>query len=119
MNFIYSEATFTEAMTLIKMFETEHHRLTLQILKYLEDTATGKITQLIPKENLMTDQIQLEKLFREDQKLPIDFTTEDPLHIFKYSKISSTLDGVRIFMEVTIPIVERDRPANSQVEKQT
>lgn len=81
----------------------------MQILRCLEEVVSGKITQLIPKERLTSDLFQLEKILREDQKLPIDFTIEDPLHIFKYSKIASTLYGERIFLEVTIPIVERQK----------
>lgn len=93
----------------MKTLETKHNRITNQILKCLEEVVAGKITQLIPKENLMTDLFYVEKLLGEDQKLPIDFTMEDPLHIFKFSKIVSTLYGNRILLEIVIPIIERER----------
>lgn len=108
-NWIHSELTFTEAITIIKLIETEHRRSTQQILRCLEEVVSGKITQLIPEERLINDLSHIEKFLREDQKLPIDFNIEDPLHIFKYSKIMSTLYGNRIFMEITIPIVERQQ----------
>lgn len=109
LNWVQGELSFTEAVLFIKILETEHNRITQQILKCLEDVVTGKITQLIPKENLVKDLFFIEKLLREDQKLPIDFAIEDPLHIFKYSKIVSTLYGDRILMEVVIPIIEREK----------
>lgn len=37
-----------------------------------------------------------------------NFIIENPLHLFKYSKIMSTLFGNRILMEVNIPIMERE-----------
>lgn len=106
---VRGEVAFSEAILIVKILETEHHRLTQQILKCLEDVVSGKITQLIPKENLIKDLFYIEKLLREDQKLPIDFAVEDPLHIFKYSKLVSTLYGDRILMEVVIPIIEREK----------
>lgn len=96
---VRGEVAFSESILIVKILETEHHRLTQQILKCLEDVVSGKITQLIPKENLIKDLFYIEKLLREDQKLPIDFSVEDPLHIFEYSKLVSTLYGDRILME--------------------
>lgn len=102
-----AQVAMLEGITMIKMLESEHQRLTSQIIGYLEDTVSGKITQLIPKDRLTNDLVQVSKFLKEDQKLPIDFMLENPLHIFKYAKIVSTLYGSKIMMEVSIPIVER------------
>lgn len=106
-NWLDTEVAMSESMTMIKMLESEHKRLTTQIMRCLEDTVSGKITQLIPQDKLINDLVQVSKFLKEDQKLPIDFIIENPLHIFKYSQIVSTLYGDRIMMEVNIPIVER------------
>lgn len=45
-NWAQAELVFTEGSTMIKMLESEHRRLTLQILRCLEDTVSGKITQV-------------------------------------------------------------------------
>lgn len=107
LNWLQAEVVLTEGTDLIKMLETEHHRLTLQILKCLEDTIFGKITQLIPKNKLQDDLLVISKFLKDEQKLPIDLMTENPLHIFKYSKITSILFGNRIMLELNIPIIER------------
>lgn len=106
-NWAQAELAVTESIAMIKMLESEHRRVTFQILRCLEDTVSGKITQLIPKERLINDLVQVSKYLKEEQKLPIDFILENPLHIFKYAKIVSALYGNRIMMEVNIPIVER------------
>lgn len=106
-NWIHTQIVFSESISLIKMLESEHHRLSSQILNCLEEIVTGKITQLIPEDRLTKDLTEISKYLKEEQKLPIDFFIENPLHIFKYSKIMSTLYGNRILMEVNIPIVER------------
>lgn len=102
-----AEVGFIEGVTVMKNVISEHRRFSQQILRCLEEVVSGKIIQLIPGERLIGDLIEVEKLLRENQKLPIDFTSENPLHIFKYAKTLSSLYGNRILMEVTIPIVER------------
>lgn len=107
-HFVHSELIFTQGLTVMKLVIMEHQRISQQILHCLEDIVSGKITQLIPKEKLAEDLLQIETLLRENQKLPIDFNVENPLHIFKYSQIATSLYGNRLFLEVTIPIVERE-----------
>lgn len=85
-NWVQAELTLTESATIIKMMETEHRRITLQIMKCLEEIASGKITQLIPRDRLVNDLLYIERHLKEEQKLPIDFMTENPLHT-QYQKI--------------------------------
>lgn len=108
MNWVYADVSFTSGVTFAKFIVMEHQRLSQQILRCLEDVASGKITQLIPREKLISDLIEIETHLCENQKLPIDYKIENPLHIFKYSKISASLYGDRLLLEVTIPIVERE-----------
>lgn len=109
LNWFQAESSITESVTLMKMLESEHKRLTAQILRSLEEIITGKINQLIPKEKITIDLLEINKYLKEEQKLPINLLTENPLHIFKYSQISSTLYGTKILMEVKIPIIERGK----------
>lgn len=105
---LHSDIVFTQGITIMKLIIMEHQRVLQQILHSLEDVVAGKITQLIPKEKLSEDLRHIETLLKENQKLPIDFNVENPLHIFKYSKIATSLYGNRLLLEVTLPIVERD-----------
>lgn len=108
MHYLRAEIVFNEAISLIKMVIMEHQRVSQQILRCLEDVVSGKITQLIPKDKLTNDLLYIESHLRENQRLPINFNIENPLHIFKYSKISTSLFDNRLLMEVTIPVVERE-----------
>lgn len=47
-NSLDTEVAMSESMAINKMLESEHKRLTSQIMQCLEDTVPGKITQLIP-----------------------------------------------------------------------
>lgn len=107
-NYMNLQLLFTQGITIMKFITMEHHRISQQILRCLEDVIAGKITQLIPKENLVEDLTQIGTLLKENQRLPIDFSKENPLHIFKYSQIATSLYGTRLLLEITIPIIERD-----------
>lgn len=106
-NWLDTEVSMLGSISMVKMLEAEHQRVSIQIMRCLEDTVSGKITQLIPQDRLIEDLRQVSKFLKEDQKLPIDLIMENPLHVFKYSKIVSTLYGNRIMIEINIPIVER------------
>lgn len=107
-NYLTSEIAVNECVTLADLIITEHRRFSQQILRCLEEVISGKIIQLIPEDRLTQDLYEVEKLLKENQKLPIDFKLENPLHIFKYSKTLSSLYGNRLLMEISIPIVERE-----------
>lgn len=47
--------------------------------------------------------------------LPINFTVENPLSIFKYSKTSASLIGNRFLLELNIPIIERQQYATYKI----
>lgn len=86
----------------------EHGRLSQQIIRCLENAMNGQITQLVPLEKLTEDLGIVAKNLDENQRLPIELGTENPLHIFKFSSISASLYGDRMFIEINIPIVERE-----------
>lgn len=103
-----TELVFSESMIIADSIATEHRRISKQILHCLEEVVSGKITQLVPKEHLFNDLVEVQSLLKENQKLPINFHIENPLHIFKYSQVSASLFENRLLLEVTIPIIERE-----------
>lgn len=86
----------------------EHGRLSQQIIRSLESAMNGQITQLIPLEKLAEDLGIVSKNLDENQRLPIELGTENPLHIFKFSSVSASLYGDRMYIEINIPIIERE-----------
>lgn len=63
-----TEVAMTESITMIKLLESAHQRLMTQIMGCLEDTVSGKITQLIPKDRLVNDLVRVAKFLKKDQK---------------------------------------------------
>lgn len=103
-----AEMVFQQGVSLANILISIHRRVSQQILHCLEEVVSGKISQLIPKDRLTQDLIHVGTFLKENQRLPIDFNIENPLHIFKYSQVSASLFGKRLLLEVTIPIVERE-----------
>lgn len=87
----------------------EHKTISALLLKSLENAISGKINQLIPIDKLERDLLTIHKNIAMSQMLPINFKVENPLSIFKYSKTSASLYGKRFFLEITIPIIERQQ----------
>lgn len=98
---------FLELTNVAQLIIMEHERLSSQVLKSLENTITGKISQLIPLKTLTQDIQKLAGIISESQKLPIDVTEEDVLHIFKFTTTRAALLGTLLMIELTIPVVER------------
>lgn len=98
---------FLEITNVAQLIIMEHERSSAQILKSLENTITGKISQLIPLEILTKDIEMLSRIVGENQKIPIDMKQEDILHIFKFSTTQAALIGTRLLIEITVPVVDR------------
>lgn len=107
-DFIHTESIIHQTVTMAKLLVMEHQRIAHQIIKSLESAIIGKISQLIPVNKLTSDLFLLQSNLKDNQKLPINYGRENPLHIFKYSKISASLYGKRLLIEVCIPIAERE-----------
>lgn len=109
MKHLQAEFFIAQGITLVQLKMLEHQRVSQQILNSLENAVSGKITQLIPKDRLIKDLEYVESRLKENQKLPIDFYHENPLHIFKYSQIRASLYGNRLLLELIIPVIERQK----------
>ncbi|XP_031637272.1 uncharacterized protein LOC116349811 [Contarinia nasturtii] len=105
---LHSENVFSRGIQLATLIMTQHAQISREILKCLEDVISGKITQLVPKDRLQQDLLKIESQLKDNQRLPINFNIENPLHIFKYSQVASSLYGEQLLMELTIPIIERE-----------
>lgn len=66
------------------------------------------MTDLITKSQLSTELHRISSSLKNNQKLPIDPSSENALHIFQYSKISSALYEKKIMVELDIPLADRE-----------
>lgn len=87
----------------------EHQHITRQIRRSLENALSGKINQLISIKTLIQDLFFIHRTLPHSQMLSIDFSSENPLRIFTYSKIDATLFGTRLLLRITLPILERQQ----------
>lgn len=92
----------------IQLALSDHHRIFGQIRRALLDARRGKLTELIPKQQLTNELKLISNHLKSNQRLPINPHSEDALHIFKYSSLSSTIYNKKMIIEVTIPIAERE-----------
>lgn len=86
----------------------EHQRMYDQIRRTLSDARRGKIPELISKSQLAEELNRISNSLRITQRLPINTISENALHIFKFSKISSSLFDRKLMMEIEIPLAERE-----------
>lgn len=94
---------------LIQLMLSEYHRLFDRIRRTLMDARAGRINELIPKKQLVSDLKFINERLDSTQQLPINPNTEDAFHIYKYSGILSTIHNGKIFMEISIPVAEREK----------
>lgn len=87
----------------------EHFRLYTQITSALSDARRHRIPELIAPERLLADLKSVAASIKPTQRLPIDLTKEDPLHIFKYATITALLIDNQLLIQILIPIAESER----------
>lgn len=97
-----------KAVSMTNLIIMQHQKIAQQILHCLENGLSGKITQLIPATTIASDLSGIEKNLKDFQKLPIDGSHENPLHIFNFATIISSLYGTRLLIKITFPIIDRD-----------
>lgn len=93
---------------LFRMWIGEHEYLSSVIIDHLENIKHGKMTHLIPMEFFQKDLIMIEDMLPDNQKLPIDVRRENPLSIFKYITIKTSTHEQKLYIEMTIPKVDRE-----------
>lgn len=100
---------FLEMSDVAMLMLTEHERLSTQILQNLENTLNGRMSQLIPAQTSKDDIAMISIYLNENQILPIEPLAEDILHIYRFTTVRAALVEITMFIELTIPVVERDR----------
>lgn len=90
---------------------SEYYRIFGQVRRALSETRYGKISELVPKIQLLKELRYISTKLKRNQRLPINLSSEDVFHIFRYSQTRSTLFRNNIIVEVTIPISENERLA--------
>lgn len=97
-----------DCITITALMVDEHNRMLTNINKCLEDAQKGRIPSLIPEYRLKQDLKAIAATLNSNQKLPIEILHEDILHIFRFTEIRTTLYEKILFMEIDMPIAERD-----------
>lgn len=88
---------------------TEHERIYLKIRNSISEARRGRIPELIVKKNLADHLRNISVTLPSEQRLPIDIMLDDPLHIFRYSDVSTALFDDHLLLKIVIPIAERER----------
>lgn len=97
-----------EMLTITSQMVNEHNRMLNNINKCLNDARRGKIPSFIPHYQMNDDLKRIASTLKSNQKLPIDILQEDPLHIFKFTEVQSTLFADKLWIELSIPIAQRE-----------
>lgn len=101
------EAEILKMIVILRNLMAQHQRKSSMLLRSLENAVSGRINQLIPTVRLEKDLIAVQTALPLDQMLPVDFTKENPLSIFKYSKSAASLFGSRFLLQIKLPIIQR------------
>lgn len=86
----------------------EHEDASELILTHLHSAIYGKYSHLIPVSQFKVDLIEIEKQLSEQQQLPINIHTDNPLNIFKFSTTRASIYENRLLIEITIPKMDRE-----------
>lgn len=89
----------------------EHFRMYTQLSRTLADARNHRIPEMISQNTLTRDLKSIVAKLKPSQRLPIDLTRENPMHIFKYSEVTSFLIKNKLLIEIMIPIAETERYA--------
>lgn len=112
---LYLSEILSNSFDIIQLMMLEHRRISKQLKAALENSASGKITQLVPISRLQEDLKAIERLLNDDQRLPVNVEYENPLHVFKFSTATASLFNTQLMVEITIPIIETEHYATYQI----
>lgn len=86
----------------------QHNKISEELMKLLENSLQGKITNTIPLSELKSNLKQIKYSLKENQKLAIDLENESIYHVFKTATLRANMINKRILIEINIPILETD-----------
>lgn len=87
----------------------EHTHMHAQIRRALADARSHQIPELISSDSLKNDLKKLTTLLKSNQRLPIDMNTDNPLHILKFTEVTSMIVKNKLLIEIVLPIAEREQ----------
>lgn len=108
-NLIQLEVNENTLIQYTQLLISEYYRLLGQIRRALTNARNGQLMEIIPKKQLSADLKWLEKSLKFNQQMPIDLMHEDVAHVYKYSDVRSTIHGHKIMIEISIPVMDRER----------
>lgn len=86
-----------------------HHEQMLEIvIDLLSQTTHGKITDVIPIQNIREQLKIIENNLEKKVELPVDLRSESTYHIFRTASVRSTLLGNRIIVEINFSILNQE-----------
>lgn len=98
----------TRLEQLINHWFLEHEYASELILNHLHSAMYGRYSHLIPINQFKTDLIEIESQLSEQQRLPINIHTENPLNIFKFSYIKAAIFDTKLLIEISIPKMDHE-----------
>lgn len=98
----------TRLEQLINHWFLEHEYASELILNHLHSAMYGRYSHLIPIQQFRTDLKEIENQLSEQQRLPINIHTENPMNIFKFSSIKAAIYDTKLLIEISIPKLDHE-----------
>lgn len=109
LDYIFAEDRFRDIVSIATLILMDHEKLSTQIEDILDDSIEGRLSALIPIEDLENDLAQIQKQLGRNQILPTELKHNGIHNIGRLISTRATLFGNRIFIEMGIPIVENNQ----------
>lgn len=93
---------------IFELWADEHDHIAGIVIDHLENIKHGKMTHIVPINQFKADLEAIENLLPNDQELPIDIRRENSLSIFNYITTRTSIVAERLFVELTIPRVDKE-----------
>lgn len=103
------EKAVNSLITMFTLILIEVESVAAEFMRLLSHPAKNRLIDLIPKEQLEQSLRTIELSLSSDKELPITIGKDNLFNIFKVTNLKTTLHKDRILMELTIPIIDREK----------
>lgn len=108
-NHMITEGRLRDIVSIATLILIDHTKLATQIEDILDESIQGKLSGLIPINNLENDFAQIQMKLGRNQILPTNLGHNGIHNVGKFISTKATLFEKRIFIEIGIPVVENDQ----------
>lgn len=109
MDTFHTITQFNSLASSITLTFMHHEEMARKIYNLLTNTIHGKITDIIPTDQLKINIRDISKHLNNNIILPINMENENIYEIFKYTTIRSTLHEDKIIIELSLPLIENEK----------